>query len=189
MPDSADLELTLRRVSIDAFAVQARYSQPDSDADQYLTSGGPCLVRFDFARLRSLALDSRAYGTLLGQQLFADTNLRQGFALARSNARSLDAPLRLRLFIDPSAPELHALRWETLRDPSDDACLATSERVLFSRYLASGDWRRVPRRARSELRALVVIANPSDLATFNLPPVQVEQELQRATGALGNIPV
>jgi hypothetical protein len=37
--------------------------------------------------------------------------------------------LRLRLQIDSGAAELHAIRWETLRDPTGVA-IATSERIL-----------------------------------------------------------
>ncbi len=43
-------------------------------------------------------------------------------------------------------------------------------------------------RARGELRALAVVANPSDLADYNLAPIDVEREAARATQALGQIP-
>jgi hypothetical protein len=49
----------------------------------------------------------------------------------------------VRPFIGPSAPELHDLRWERLRDPLGGAPLLTTERILFSRYLSSAGWRRV----------------------------------------------
>lgn len=189
MATLADLELTLRRASADAYAVELRYTPPDGDADVRLTRGGPFLARFDLARLLELALDPVAYGKFLGQGLFADANLQSAFTQARANAQTLQAPLRVRLFIDSTAGELHTLRWELLRDPGDDSCLATGERILFSRYLASSDWRRVTRRAKSDLRALAVIANPSDLAAFGLAPVDVAGELQRVTQALGNLRV
>ena len=70
-------------------------------------------------RLRALPLDPAAYGQLLGQSLFADPAVQTAFAQARSTAQTQEVPLRLRLFIGPSAPELHSLRWETLRDPQD----------------------------------------------------------------------
>jgi hypothetical protein len=187
-PTPADLELSLRRQSADAYAVELRYSQPDSDADVRLAQGKSFVARFDATQLRRVTVDPVAYGQALGRQLFADANLLAVFSQMRSNARTLDAPLRLRLFIDTSASELHALRWESLRDPSDDVCFASSERVLFSRYLSSGDWRRVPRRAQSELRALVAIANPTNLEQYQLAPLDLPGELQRATNALGHIP-
>jgi hypothetical protein len=95
--------------------------------------------------------------------------------------------LRLRLLIGPSASELHSLRWETLRDPHSGAPLCTDENVLFSRYLSSLDWRPVRLRPRSDLSALVVIANPSNLASYQLAPVDVAGELERARAGLGQI--
>jgi len=97
--------------------------------------------------------------------------------------------LRLRLFIGPSAPELHSLHWETLRDPQDGSPLLTGEQVLFSRYLSSLDWRPVRLRPQADLRALVVIANPANMTDYQLAPLDVEGELERARSGLGSIPV
>jgi hypothetical protein len=69
--------------------------------------------------------------------------LRAAFAEARGIAEALEASLRLRIFIGPSAPELHGLYWETLRDLDGDAHLPMSERVLYHRHPA-GDCRRAP---------------------------------------------
>ena len=52
---------------------------------------------------------------------------------ALTSAQVLSAPLRLRLMIGPSAPELHTLHWELLCDPQDGSPLSTSENLLFSR--------------------------------------------------------
>src|SRR3712207_4098220 len=67
------------------------------------------------------------------------------------------------------------------------------ETVLFSRYLSSYDWRPVQLRPRADLRALVVVANPADVARFQpggrpLAPVDVPGELERARRGLGEIP-
>lgn len=185
----ADLEITLNRWNADTYRVELRYSQPDSDVDIRLAPGTPALARFDPLQLQMLALDPTAYGTLLGANLFGDRNVQTAFAQARANAQSQDASLRLRLFIDSAAPELHALRWETLRDPQDGSSLVTSERILFTRYLAAQDYRRVKVKPQAELRALVFIANPSNLAEYSLAPVDTAGELERAKNALGNIPV
>jgi hypothetical protein len=88
---------------------------------------------------------------------------------------------------------LHHLRWETLRDPEDHSWLLTDERLLFSRYLSSVDWRPVRLRPQGALRALVVIANPANLSDYRpdgqpLAPVDVAGELARAQAALGEIP-
>lgn len=185
----ADLEISLNRWNADTYRVELRYSQPDSDVDIRLAPGTPALARFDSMQLQMLTLDPTAYGTLLGANLFGDRNVQTAFAQARANAQSQDASLRLRLFIDSAAPELHALRWETLRDPQDGSSLVTSERILFTRYLAAQDYRRVKVKPQAELRALVFIANPSNLADYALAPVDAAGELERAKHALGNIPV
>jgi hypothetical protein len=52
----------------------------------------------------------------------------------------------VRLYISPYTPELHDLRWETLRDPQETRWLATGEKTLFSRYLITADWGDVPPR-------------------------------------------
>jgi len=189
MTDCADLEIGLHRRDADSYGVELRFSQPGSDADVRLVRGGPSLVHLDFERLRALSLDSAAYGQLLGESLFADPAVWTAFAQARSTAQVLEVGLRLRLFIGPSAPELHSLRWETLRDPQDGSPLLTGEQVLFSRYLSSLDWRPVRLRPQADLRALVVIANPANVTDYQLAPLDVEGELERARSGLGSIPV
>jgi hypothetical protein len=106
--------------------------------------------------------------------------------------------LRLRIQIDISAEELHALRWETLRDPKDEAFFALQAGTPFSRFLAPPGFEQVSLRPKGQLRALVVIANPADLAggvefigstgAITLAEVPVGDELRRAKEALGNIP-
>src|SRR5207253_2316993 len=104
---------------------------------------------------------------------------------------------RIRLFIGSSAPELHNLRWETLRIPDQPAAsLLTNENILFSRYLSSLDWRPIRLRTEAALKTLVVIANPSQLAEGKvrsegrqLMPVDVQGELARARDGLGDIPI
>jgi hypothetical protein len=90
---------------------------------------------------------------------------------------------------DHSAGAAHALRWETLTNPVTGGPLCTAERVIFSRYLSSRDWRPVRLRRKSELSALLVVANPAGLADYGLAPVDVKGELQRARRALGAMPV
>lgn len=96
--------------------------------------------------------------------------------------------LRVKLFVDRSAAELDQLRWE-LTDPATGVRLATSERILFSRFGDSGDWRTVALRPRGELRALVAVSSPSDLEGRGLPEVDVEGEVSRAREHLQGIEV
>ncbi len=189
MNNYAELEIGLHRRDAGSYSVDFRFSQPESEADVRLAQGQSTQVTFELDQLQDLVFDADAYGKRLTQDFFADPTVKNAFSQARTSAQSLDYPLRLRLLIGPSAPELHSLRWETLRDPQDDTPLCTNENLLFSRYLSSLDWRPVRLRPQGKLNALTAIANPSDLADYNLAPVDVEGELSRAKGALGEIPL
>lgn len=186
-----ELEIGLYRQEADSYAVELRFRRPDDAAQSQPVRGQ---ARFDLAALRSQLLDRDAYGQTLTGSLFADQAIRQGFETVRAATQSLDKPLRVRLFIDRSAPELHNLRWETLRDPDTGAWLLTNENVLFSRFLGSSDWRPVRLRPKGDLRALVVVANPADLSDgryrvhgHDLAPVKVADELARARRGLGDM--
>src|SRR5262245_38405403 len=187
MADIADLEIGLHRWDANGYSVELRFSQPNSDAD-IPPERGP--MSLDFEQLRAAESDLDAYGRLLTAGLFGDATVQATFEKARVAAQSQDMRLRLRLYIGPSAAELHRLRWEA----QSDALLLTDEGILFARYLSSLDWRPVKLRPQSSLRALVVIANPTDLGSYKpggrqLAPIDVEGELQRATAGLGAIPV
>lgn len=185
MNEFTDLEIGLHRRSTDTYAVELRCTRPDSDADT--SRDGE--AQFDLAALQELANDPAAYGKTLHASLFADPDVLSTFGEVRAISQDKERPLRLRLMIGPSAPELNSLRWETLRDPQTNLSLSTSQNILFTRYLSSMDWRAVRRRPKSDLRALVVIANPSDLAAYNLAPIDVPGESTRAKNSLGDIPV
>jgi predicted ATPase len=183
MAQYAELELSLERQSADSFAVELRFSLPDNDADLKGKAEGH---RFAIDELRQLVHDPAAYGRRLGHDLFQVPHVRESFAVVKS--RGLD--LRFRLSLAPTDQDLHGLRWETLADPdapSPGAPLLMSERVLFSRYVDSSDWRQVTPRAKGDLRALVVIANPSDLARYRLAPVDVPGEIRRARAGMTGI--
>jgi len=144
---------------------------------------------FDLDALLEVQNDLPEYGRRLAAALFADEAIREGFTLATALAGTHQ--LRLRLYVDSDTPDLHAIRWEALRTPAD-LPMATGDRILFSRYLRSPDWRRVTLVPERELRALIVIANPADLEHYSpegtpLQPIDVEGELERARVALDGI--
>jgi hypothetical protein len=189
----ADLEIGIHRWEPGSYAVELSYTRPAEAADIRLTGQGVPLVQFDFSRLLELSDAEEAYGQALTASLFGDPDVRGGFVQARNDAQTLGVLLRLRLVIGPSAPELHGLRWETLRDPASGDRLVTSRQIIFSRYLSSFDFRRVGLRPQSALRALAMVAAPSDVATYRaagqpLSEVDRGAELALAREGLGEIP-
>ncbi len=189
-PRCAELEIALRAYDKDRYRVELRFTRPHSDAEIRPKRDGPHLTQFDFARLRRLQLDAEDYGAALTAQLFADPALKSDFLQFYHTAQTLEAPLRIKLFIGSNAQELHALRWETLRNPESGPPLLTDENILFSRFLSSEDWQPVKRQARGAVRALVAVANPSNLDEYpNLTPIDVDAEMARITASLDDLPV
>ncbi len=127
-----------------------------------------------------------ADGERLFDRLFADDRLKVAWA----EARGLSRRRRLRLRIDASAPELHAVPWELLRDADPGvagADLAASADTPFSRYLA-GRWRRGGPVLERPIRLLAAIADPPGLDDYGLTPIDVEAECQELTQALAEAP-
>jgi hypothetical protein len=183
----ADLEMGLHRREDGRYAIELRYRAADSDSETRLLRESSEPVRIDIDGLRQQRLDGVAYGRLLSESLFASAAVRQAFAQARTQAAAQFVPLRLRLLIGPSAPELQALRWEALYDPENDRPLL-SEQLLFTRYATSFDWRPTKLRPKDALRPLVVIANPTDLADYDLTAIDTALEQQIALEGLATLP-
>jgi len=183
-----NLELTLRAGHDQDYQAEAHCTLPGSTAP-IDTSARPTRVPLDLERLRALTLDPAAYGLALGQALLTG-EIATSVAQARAVAQRERLPLRLRLVIAADAPELHTLRWETLRNPAerDTPLLTTDAHLIFSRYLSSTDWQPVPQRAAGILRALVVLASPADLPDYGLTPFDVEAERALITQSLGSLP-
>ena len=190
MKHYADLELSLRRIEEDNYAAMLRYNQPDSDADIRLGLSETISVQIDQRALLATSNNPAAYGKLLSNYLFSNKELLAGFQQARASAGTAQIPLRVRLLLDSNAFELNNIFWETMRDPQDDKrTLFTGEEILFSRYLSSTNWHPVKLRAKGNLKALVAIANPSDLNEYNLGEVKKEEELKHVQASLGDIPI
>jgi hypothetical protein len=187
MDKFADLEIGLRRSLSGGYSVDFRFNRPDSDAEDRLGSGE---IALNTRKLEEQVFDPADYSQELTRSFFADPSIKTAFLLALKTARDTEVPLRVRLFIDTSASDLHSLRWENLNDPRDHTPLWTSENLYFSRFLTSYDWRRVGPRPRHELQTLVMVANPKDLKEMSsLDPIDVEGELTRARDSLKDIPV
>lgn len=181
---TVDLELNLRRRDSERYALDLRLVLPKSEAETRPLEKHVAIITIDQARLHELAVDPVAYGRALGEMLFCDARVRAEFTRARTVAQNQQLPLRLRLAFEGDASDLHGLNWESIRDPQDDIALGFSPHVWLSRFLASADWSEVTLRARSELRALVVIASPSDLGVYRLAAVDVERHRRVAEDGL-----
>jgi hypothetical protein len=191
LSDYTDLEIALYPRDADGITVELRYSDPQNQAMQPHARG---IAQIDLGELRARQLDSVRYGEYLTSALLADQAVRSYFDQARVATQTANRQLRLRLYIDPGLPTFHHLRWETLRDPQDGSWLLTKENVLFSRFLSSTTWEPVQLKPKQDLKALVVIANPQDLAEGKyqvneqaLAPVDVAGELERARQALDDL--
>ncbi len=127
-------------------------------------------------------------GVSLFNWLFGDDTLR----LAWANARGQQPLRRIRLRIDEAAPELHAIPWETLREPGEAGGpldLAALDATPFSRYIA-GVWLPGSPVLKRPIRVLVAVANPGDLSAFGLTAIDPQTEfslLQAAIAGNANI--
>lgn len=181
---AVDLELVIRRSGA-SYVVDASLTQPGSDAESVLVVDVP--VALDPPALLALALDITAYGQALTSQLFP-APLCDAWGRARAFADGAGRSLRLRLRLDAAVEELHALRWETLRDPLDGLSLGHNARRPLVRYIPSADLAVVAPGSRPALHALIVVANPRDLGAYHLAEIDVGAEVARLRSALGDIP-
>ncbi len=186
-----NLEVGLYRWDATQYGVDLRYEAPGQPSEIRPKQSQP--VRFDWTRLTELAGDSQQYGELLWQTILADDAVQGTFEQARAAAMQpapgtqQPAGLRVRLYISANAPELHALRWETLRNPTNQSWLSTNEATLFSRYLLCTEWRTVVSRAvdANELRVVLAVAAPEGLPNYRphgqpLAEIDAPRELERA---------
>ncbi len=130
---------------------------------------------------------SEEYGKALGTALFDDEKIRRAWDSAQAIAKAVGAKLRLRLLIDAEATALHSIRWETMSLNGEP--LFQGDDCWFSRYIASYDAKASVARPKSRLKALVIIANPTELAIGigEMQPVPVEAEVARATAFFKDI--
>ncbi|WP_129632141.1 CHAT domain-containing protein [Candidatus Oscillochloris fontis] len=177
-PSTVSLELAITSDG-PRYCAEARFTRPDSSAEVSISAQPLAL---DLVLLRSCWPDERAYGAYLSQVLFGAPTLRDLLLQALAVAQALRLPLRLVLRIAPV--ELQALYWETLRHPTTGAPLLTSQQVWCARSLPCSDWTPLERPAPGALRALGLIAAPTDLARYNLAPMDAPAEVALAHQAL-----
>jgi hypothetical protein len=185
-----DLEIGLHRREADSYSIELRFSHPGSDVEARFDGDATLRgMQAQLAQFQQPILDPVAYGIALWKVFFSQPNVQTTVAKAIASAQSRSLPLRVRLFIGPTALELQSLCWETLRNPDTNKSFMTDENILFSRYLSSLDWSPIDFRPQTDLRALVVVANPQGLERYKLAPVDAEGESRRARLGLGDIAV
>ncbi len=123
-------------------------------------------------------------GRKLFEWLFADDTLKTAWARAQEQR-----PHRIRLRLDREVAELQAIPWELLQEPGEGELthnLASVTATPFSRYLA-GTWQPGSPILQRPIKMLVAIANPVNLADYNLAAVDVEQEWTLLQEALADL--
>ncbi|MBK9315433.1 MAG: CHAT domain-containing protein [Acidobacteria bacterium] len=176
-----EIEIGLHRVQPEAYEIELRVTDPETQAE-IAPARGQAHISPD--ELLTMQQNHAQYGEVLTSQLFEDEAIRKLYSNTRAAFESRELKLRVRLLIGHSVPELHGLRWELLLDPEKKTSLTTSEHILFSRFMLSRDWRVIRLRPKQELKALIAVSAPSDLAQFGLAEVDKAGEVARAREAL-----
>lgn len=182
----SELELRIEWLDPGKYFVTGRYIDPERDSDTDLID--PTRIAIDLPHLQGLALDSGAYGSALTDMVFgsAGNPIFDAFVRARAVAAAHDG-LRIRLHVQSNAPELHAVRWELLREPGRTTPLLSDQRVWFSRFLSTGDFRMHPLQDTNTVKVLVVVANPGDLTTrWQQPALDADEEYRQADEAIAS---
>jgi hypothetical protein len=179
-----ELELRIEWLDKGRYFITARFSYPARDLEDQLLD--PVEIEFDFNSLSQLAADPEGYGKQLSAMVFGfpGSKVFDAYSKARNLAAS-QSTLRVRLSIPASAPELHSLAWELMLDPLGNQPLLMQENLWFSRFLASQDYRAVTEGDSTLIKALLVVASPSDVATkWKQGEIDHAKEVARALLAL-----
>jgi hypothetical protein len=182
MPDS----YTDLRIRVRAWEETGTYYPVEAELDDGSRYEGGQL-RLDQQALLANELDSQAYGQMLFEALFAK-DIRRAYDKATARAEALtEGRLRVQLWIDVEAGELHALPWERLYHLSrgHPVPLATSTQTPFSRYTSLETPEPLPVTARP-IKMLVAISNPLNLPG-GLVPANIEVEVQNLRQGLGDL--
>ena len=165
----ADLEIRILELQAQGYPVEITLNHGQEFPCGYLI---PQSLPLPWVGTASVEAD----GERLFRWLLSDDRLKTAWAEVRGRCPQR----RVRLRIDASAPELHTLPWELLRDPGEGTIpqdLAAADATPFSRYLA-GQWQPGAPILKRPIKVLLAIANPKNLETdYGLSAIVVDQEL------------
>ncbi len=182
------LDLTLEWRDEKRYYLSGRFLDSQTDTENALLE--PVEIGIDADTLGRLPADDdlTLYGKTLTEMLLADEAgiVRRACQRARDAAAVRGAGLRIRLNILTTARELHALRWEAVRDPADASRrLLTQDGVWFSRFFSTQDLALQPIAKGGSLQCLVAIADPSDVSSaWGLGSIDATAEFDRIRTAL-----
>ncbi|MGD8854700.1 MAG: CHAT domain-containing protein [Chloroflexota bacterium] len=144
-------------------------------------------VTLDHEALLAAEIDQRQYGQLLFEALLAGGPIGRAYDLAKGMAASnSQGRLRVRLWLDGRAGELHAVRWERLLHYHGGGPIPVSITwdTPLSRYTGLGIAEPQPVGSRP-LKMLLAIANPSNLKSdYDLAEVKADVEVANLRPAL-----
>ncbi|MCP4542085.1 MAG: CHAT domain-containing protein [Chloroflexi bacterium] len=173
-----------------------RIHSRDEDSDAYpfeaeLDDGSRFLdgeLNLDQQALQAVESDPEQYGLDLFYNLFSGP-VRRAYDKATGRAEAqTGGRLRVRLWIDNDAAELHALPWERIYHVhrGQSVPMAISTLTPFSRYTGLEIPEPEPVTSRP-IRMLIAISNPHNLEDSGLSPIDVAQEVENLRQALGDL--
>jgi len=182
MPDTYT-DLLLRIFPLDertqAYPVEAELD----DGSRY--TGGQ--LKLDRDALLSLQLDSEAYGLALFDALFAGDSRRAYDKATGAAEANTGGRLRVRLWVDNDAVELHAIAWERLYHLHKGKAvpLGASTLTPLSRY-TSLEIREPQPVSDLPIQMLVAVSNPDNLPG-GLAPANVDLEIESLRRSLDEL--
>jgi hypothetical protein len=179
------LEIHLYR-TLNSYEVELRFNDLSSQGQNEPVRGPASLAPPQFSQFQN---DPQAYGEKLSAGLFQDKEILSTFTAAKATVEARGGRLRVSVVVEPAAPELQALAWELLTDPSTKARFSTNEGTPFSRFLFGRDWVGIPLLRKSNLKALIAVPDPSNLEDLGLAKVDAAAEIQRAREAMSGVQV
>ncbi len=146
-------------------------------------------LKFDRQALLAQELNPETYGQSLFNALFpAGGDLRRAYDKATGIAESkTGGRLRVRLWVDEAAVELHAIPWERIYHQHKGrlAPLGASTLTPFSRYTSLEIREPLPI-TETPIRMVVAVSNPTNLPG-GLAPANVDLEIENLRRALGEL--